>query len=182
MKKLESKLNEVRVVATIDECSIVGTILTEGKKLVSESGIVLENGGHTIVIPLLRASEFIKELQSITNEMTGMVQRTTHVREHEVGAFTVAGHDRKIPLGRKDIAVGSHPHEKPHCAPEPVDEKHTATGSKRKRTRNLTYNEVAEIRKLHKGGASVTELCDAYSALPNVMRNIVAKRTYTKVK
>jgi len=180
MKKLESTLKEVRVVAQIDECSITGTVLTEDEKLVSESGIVLEGSGGTIVIPLLRAVEFTKELQSVYNEMTGMVQRTTMVREHDVHAFTVAAHERRIPLGRKDMAgagVGV-----AHCAATPADDKLTASGSKRKRKRNLTIDEVKEIRKLDKMGTTIAELCDAYDSLPNVMRNITAGRTYPNIK
>lgn len=181
MKKLETTLTERRVFSQIDECSITGTVLTENDKLVSESGIVLDDGeGGTIIVPLLRAPEFIKELQAVNNEMTGMVQRTTTVREHTVVGHVVAEHDRKIPLGRKDIAA--HPHNQPHCAAEPVNEKQTMTGTERKRRRNFTYNEVKEIRQMRKDGASVAELCDAYNANDNNMRNLLSGKSYSKVK
>jgi len=181
MKKLETVLKEQRVFSQIAECSITGTVLTEDELLVSESGIVMEGESGTIILPLLRAPEFIKELQAITHEMSGMVQRTTTVRRHTVGAFEVAEHDRKIPLGRKDIAAGGLKGVA-HCAVEPVDEKHTKTGSDRKRRRNFTATEVREIRKLRKGGATVAELCHAYNAKDNNMRNIVTGKTYPKIK
>lgn len=182
MKKTETTLKEQRVFAQVDNCQIAGTVLTEDELLVSESGIVLTGpDGGTITVALLRAREFIKELQAVTDDMAGMVQRTTTVRRHTVAAFEVAEHERRIPLGAADIFSDALKGVA-HCAAEPADEKVTARGTERKRRRNFTSTEVKEIRKLHRGGATVVELCEAYNSQNNNMHNLVNGKTYPNIK
>ncbi len=180
MKKQESIVTKTDLSAEIGDLTLTGSVIVDDGKLVEESGITLSAHGSIIHLPLKDAKAMLAEMTSIVDELSGIVQRTTVVKEHERPGYTVAEHIRKIPLHDKDM-VGNGA-GLAHCAAEPPDDELTKRGDPRKRNRNFTAAEVRDVRALSKEGFTAVEIATAYKCKgAYVIRRILKGESYSGV-